>query len=985
MPLFRENFSATDISLTKDQYNAVIDDTSEILCLACAGSGKSRTLSFRIARLIHEGAKPESIIAFTFTEKAAESIKRRVADALEKVGIPVALVGAMYIGTIHAFCQNLLGSMNAKYRQYEVLDENRLKLFLLSRYREIGLREVQNSRTGTNPGMFKTIAEVSNAWKMANDEMLSLDDLGDSPLGKCLRNINTLLDADQYVDFSLMIRLAVEALESNNPEMNAALESARHLMVDEYQDVNISQEKLIRGLYSRLNSLFVVGDDDQSIYGWRGADVRNIIEFNQRYANCSTHTLSINFRSTNSIVTASNKFIQLELSTARIDKLPTSNSDGNISHFGNLWFNAKQDEAQWIARRINELIGAKYIEGNGTERGLTKSDFAILMRSVQGGTRSGGAPYHRDYTNALIDADINYIIGAEGSIFERLHARTIRETMGLLRNPGYSRKDAINFFNFNVLPIFPNADLNRFLEVLADWNTQIHRPMGGARRKVYPQSLVHELIEAFNVSTTVFNNHEQLMRDLGVFSGIILDVEKVFVSIDTSARYQSVLNFLENVAESGYDTTQVELMSRPDAVTISTVHKVKGLEFPVIFIVDVVQQRFPLNRSNYRGWLPVELIQKPLSRGLYQSNNAGEARLFYTALTRAERFLYVTGSSNQPGLQKPKNPSLFKLRIQGLNLPGIVSDENHLPDNIERAEPRMRIDEQSMPTSFTQIKDYLECPMKYKFRKIYGYSPAVPELFGYGLTTHTAINRIHQIFNDSAPTGEQAEEIAGNIFHLKHVFPSKDSEKEGPYERAKNASKKLVGNYAKDYPDDFVRIRSLEQRFEIKADKALITGSIDLLLREDNHGNISEAKVVDFKSIDFPEGQINPFFWINLSLQVQLYAYAADIVLGENARTGSVHLLKALNTETFSNRIDVPITDSAIETSIQNIKWAVNRILEGEFPMRPSNTKCEECDFRRICSKQRQEFISTEIPSPIQIPETNGINEIRVRSFSDVE
>lgn len=984
MPLFRDTYSAADLSLTDDQYNAVIDDTNEILCLACAGSGKSRTLSFRIARLIHEGTKPETIIAFTFTEKAAESIKRRVASALEKADQPVALVGAMYIGTIHAFCQNLLGSMNAKYRQYEVLDENRLKLFLLSRYYELELNTLQANR---NARMFQTIAEVSNAWKMANDEMLSLDEIEqeDAPLGSCLKNINNRLNSDQYIDFSLMIRLVVEALEANNPEINAALESASHLMVDEYQDVNISQERLIRGLYSRLHSLFVVGDDDQSIYGWRGADVRNIIEFDQRYPNCSTHTLTTNFRSTNTIVSTSDRFIQLELSTARIDKAPVSNSDGNIQHFGNIWFETKQDEAEWIANRINQLLGTKYIETDGSERGLTKSDFAILMRSVQGGTRNGGAPYHRDYTNALSDADINYIIEAEGSIFERLHARTLRDAMSLLRSPGYPRREAINFFNSNIIPVFPNADLNRFLEILADWNNQIHRPIGGARRKVYPQLLVHELIEAFRVSTTEFQNHEQVMRDLGVFSGIILDVEKVFVSIDTGQRYQSVLNFLENVAESGYDTTQVELMSRPDAVTISTVHKMKGLEFPVVFIVDVVQQRFPGRRSSYSGWLPLNLIQNPLSRGLYQSNNAGEARLFYTALTRAERFLYVTGSSIQPGLQRPKNPSPFKLRIQGLNNPAVITDTTHLPDNIERIEQRPRIDEESMPTSFTEIKDYLECPMKFKFRKIYGYSPAVPELFGYGLTTHTAINRTHQLFSNTAPTREEAEEIAEDVFHLKHVFPSRDSEREGPYERARNASKRLVGNYAEGYPEDFVQSRSLEQRFEIKADKALITGSIDLLLREDNDGNILEARVIDFKSMDFPEGQLNPFFWLNLSLQVQLYAYAADIVLGENAKTGSVHLLKAPNTEEVPNRVNVPITDVAIESAIQNIEWAVNRILEGEFPMRPSVGKCEECDFRKICSKQRQEFNSAEVPNPIHIPETNGTTELRVRSFSDVE
>lgn len=969
--------------LTEEQYNAVIDSSNEILCLACAGSGKSRTLSFRIARVICEGARPESIIAFTFTDKAAESIKRRVAEALEKFDLPVALVGAMYIGTIHSYCQNLLGSMNAKYRQYDVLNENRLKLFLLSRFYDLGLHELRSSR---NIGLFQTIAEVSNAWKIANDEMLSYDEIEllDEPLGRCLKNINIRLNTDQYIDFSLMIRLVVEALENDNTEVNTVLENVSHLLVDEYQDVNISQERLIRGLYSRLDSLFVVGDDDQSIYGWRGADVRNIIEFSQRYNNCSVHSLSINFRSTNTIVTASDRFIQLELSTSRIDKTPQSHSEGNIQQVGNLWFETREDEARWVASRINDLIGIKYIEGNGIERGLCKSDFAILMRSVQGGSQNRGAPPHRDFTNALQDANIEYLIEAEGSIFERLHARILRDAMGLLRTPGISRRDAISFFYSNILPIFQNADLNQFLSVLSIWNNQIHRPIGGARRKVYPQLLVHDLLEAFHVSTTNFPNHEQVMRDLGVFSGIILDVEKVFISIDSSQRYQTVLNFLQNVAESGYDTTQVELMSRPDAVTISTVHKMKGLEFPVVFVVDIVQQRFPGRRSNYSGWLPNNVISDALARGLYQSNNAGEARLFYTALTRAERFLYITGSSIHAGLLRPKNPSPFKLRIQNLNLESIITDSNLLPDIIERAEQRMRIDEESMPTSFTEIKDYLECPMKYKFRKIYGYSPAVPELFGYGLTTHTAINRLHQLFPNNAPTSNQAEEVAREVFHLKHVFPSRDPERDGPYERARSASQRLIGNYANDYPDDFVQSRSLEQRFEIKAGRALITGSIDLLLKEDIQGNILEAKVIDFKSMDLPEGQQNPCFWINLSLQVQLYAHAADIVLGENAKTGAVHLLKAMNLYDSPNRVVVPITNEAIESAIYNIEWAVNRILEGDFPMRPSGSKCEECDFRKICSKQRQEFTSTEIPTPIHIPETSGVTEIQVRSFSDI-
>ena len=973
--LLEENY------LTREQYNAVVDDSNEILCLACAGSGKSRTLAYRIARLIYEGDEPQSIIAFTFTEKAAESIKRRVADALEHFGLPTAMVGAMYIGTIHSFCQNFLGQMDAKYRQFEVLDENRLKLFLLSRYSNLGLREIQTER---NSRMFATISEISNAWKIANDELINYDTIlsEDELLGNVLYSIYNRLNQDQYIDFSLMIRLVVEALRDNRDEINPVLSNIKHLFVDEYQDVNPAQEELISQIYRRIQTLFVVGDDDQAIYGWRGADVQNILEFDQRYPNCAVHTLSINFRSTNTIVDVSNRFIQLELGPNRMDKSPISNSDGNINHFGNLWFDTREEEANWVVQRINDLIGTLYIESNGEERGLTKSDFVIQMRSVQGGRRNG-QPYHRAFIDALSQLGIDYIIEAEGSIFERPHSFVLRGSMELLRAPGPTRNDVTSFFRQWVLPHFPNANLNSFINVISTWNNNIHRPPGGARRKVYPQKLVHDLLESFNISNTQFENHEQVLRDLGVFSSIILDIEKVFISIDSSHRYRTILNFLQNVAETGYDTTQVELRSRPDAVTISTVHKMKGLEYPVVFVVDVIQQRFPSRRHNYNGWLPSNLIQNALNRGLYQTDNSSEARLFYTAITRAERFLYITGSTEQPGLQRPKQPSPFKLRIHEINNPNTVTEHNNLPEIIRTAE-RPRVDDESMPTSFTEIKDYLECPMKYKYRKLYGFSPAVPELFGFGLTTHTSISKVHQEFPENPPSREEAESITEDIFHLKHIFPSNNPENVGPFERARTAAKRIIGNYVEDYPEDFTQSRTLEQRFEIKTDQVLITGSIDLLLKEDNEGNILDAKVIDFKSIDYPEHLRTPYFWINLALQVQLYAHAAVVVLNENAKTGSVHLLKEPNQQDQPNRIEVPIDDTAINSAIENISWAVNRILERDFPMRPSENKCPECDFKQICSKRLENFRSDIIPPEIHIPEINGTNRISVRCFSDL-
>lgn len=133
-----------DENLTPRQRDAAKDPAREVLCLACAGSGKSRTLAFRIARLVAEGEDPSGIVAFTFTDKAAESIKRQVAKALSAAGLDPMILGAMYIGTIHSYCNIILGEMNAIYRQFEVLDENRLKLFLISRYYDLNLNQLQN-------------------------------------------------------------------------------------------------------------------------------------------------------------------------------------------------------------------------------------------------------------------------------------------------------------------------------------------------------------------------------------------------------------------------------------------------------------------------------------------------------------------------------------------------------------------------------------------------------------------------------------------------------------------------------------------------------------------------------------------------------------------------------------------------------------------------------------------------------------------------
>ncbi len=948
--------------LTPRQYRAAVDPAREVLSLACAGSGKSRTLAYRIARLVAEGEAPSGIVAFTFTDKAADTIKLRVAKALEAAGQEPTALGAMYIGTIHSYCYNVLADMDARYRQFEVLDDNRLKLYLISRYSQLGLYQL---RTARGARYFSAVKEVSDAWNIMNDEMVGIEDVAehDAALGAVLQTLETLLDRDEFVDFSLMIRRVVDALRRNDPGAERVVAGLKHLMVDEYQDVNSVQEQLIQELHQRSETLFVVGDDDQAIYAWRGADVNYIVTFQERYSTRSPHKLSFNFRSSRAIVEAADRFAAEELGATRIEKEPDASDPDGPRDFRKLWFNTRADEAEWVAARIESLLGMAYCEQNGTVRGLTPGDFAILMRSTRSSERNN-SPRHAAFTQALRARGIDYSLEAGGGVFERPHISVLRDTFELLRDGSPGREIARSHFDTAIRPVFPLADFEQFARVLTDWGRRIHGPIDGPRRRVYPQQLLHDVLKAFGIRHSDFG--PAVMQDLGVFSKIFEDIEAVYLSIDSTQRFKEILNFLNNVADTGYDTSTDDIVRHPDLVTVTTVHKAKGLEFPVVFVVDVEHQRFPHNRSRYSGWLPPAVIQPALRRGAYQGTREGEARLFYTAITRAERYLYISGCEWLPGGRRRRTQSPF---FQRLNHRQISTDPNGLPAGLDPHRQVARIDETVVPTSYSDIRYYLRCPGDYQFRKRFGFSPPIPEMFGFGMTVHTAVFKLHELYPNRAPTVDEAEDVARDIFHLKHVAPSGDPEnRPGPYEGARDKASEITRTYAEAFADDFTRRRQVEVRFEVPLEQAVISGSIDLMLHEDEAGNILDASVIDFKAI---EGGRDPeeseeLHWSELALQVQLYAKAAREVLGENARTGAVHLLKD------SQRIEVPVTEEAVQAAVENVEWAVERILAGDFPMRPHRNKCDACDFKALCPKIPQDFGSDFTPPPIHIPGTAG-------------
>jgi DNA helicase-2/ATP-dependent DNA helicase PcrA len=309
----------------------------------------------------------------------------------------------------------------------------------------------------------------------------------------------------------------------------------------------------------------------------------------------------------------------------------------------------------------------------------------------------------------------------------------------------------------------------------------------------------------------------------------------------------------------------------------------------------------------------------------------------------------------------------------------VLQDSTGLPANLTQSVQRRRIEDADYPTSFTEIRYYLHCPKSYQFRERFGMNPVVPEMFGYGQTVHTSIQKIHELHPTAAPSSEEAEAVVNATFHLKHVPPSRDPvNRPGAYERGQSKAVEIAREYVTEYGGDFERERTLEASFEIPAENCVITGSIDLLLREDENGNILQAEIIDFKTMEGgeePETNVE-LDWTELSLQVQLYARAADQVLGENARTGSVHLLKD------NQRVEVPITDEAIASALENVEWAVRGILAGDFPMRPQPEKCEKCDFWTICPRRSEQFARPDEPPPLHLP---GDENEMVRAFSKFE
>lgn len=893
--------------------------------IACAGSGKTEFVSERIAYQIYEGiANPEQIVAFTFTEKAAEELKFRVRVKIQELIGRQPDIGDMYIGTIHAFAFKILQEYLPRYRGYDMLDEVKRLAFLSSIRNEIGLDYLTNSLTTrfTKPYGKNHQNWVFNVFlrdiDLFREEGLKSEDTISNSFKNASEVYLEKLEEKRFIDFSGLLKITVDTLVNDSSIKKSIQNQYKFFTVDEYQDVNPIQEKLIQ-LISGKKNVCVVGDDDQSIYQWRGADVKNIITFQSRYPNVIIYTLDTNRRSFDGIVKTSVDLIKLNNPNRLTKKIKDKGLKSEGGDLYKILFRTQEEEIEWIVNKILSLVGKEYQDGN-QKRKLKYSDFAFLFRSI--------AKESTPYIKALQQSGIPVIYSGVGGLFETTEVSGIRKILEYISE---FDKDVVYDNDFlgtvydELSSIYPVniLEFQRSVKSIKDYSK--------AQKRLSLQGLYLNLLSILGLENE--NLHEQddavLMYNLGRFSQAITDYEGSREYL-TFSNIKDFLWFIRLHAENSYDSGNTDSMAGLiDAVQILTMHGTKGLGFPVVFM----PSHFRQNRQPEFGPTYIDIAKFNVDRFL--NHEEDERRLYYVALTRAKKFLFVTSAEYKiGGLRKASRSNMFDEIPDNYFFNDPVADPTkRSPCKVDGISAEIRF-----PTSYSELAYYLNCGYDYKMRFIYGFNPELVQALGFGKQMHNIINLLHKEFEETAtiPSKKRLYELIEENFYLRHASSSMK-------EKFKKSAYKSLGKYIKMWEKDFQLSIKTERPFELEFENSLISGSIDMIKRQDEEGSVLEV-------IDFKTGKPDNELMHRYELQVQLYTIAAKEALGINTQKALIHFLDTDKNE----RLAVQTINAALDTAREELSYAVKGITTGNFKRDARQNKiCGQCDWLNICSKRK--------------------------------
>jgi DNA helicase-2/ATP-dependent DNA helicase PcrA len=652
--------------LNEAQKAPVLHKDGPLMVIAGAGSGKTRVLTYRIAHLMKQGVDPFNILALTFTNKAAREMKKRIAD----------LVGGgeaknLWMGTFHSIFARLLRYDGDKlgypsnFTIYDTQDSQRL---ISSIIKEMGLdKDVYK---------FKQIQQRISSYKNSlitvkayfqNPELQEADAMAKRPrMGEIYKNYVDRCFKAGAMDFDDLLLRTNELLTRFPDVLMKYQDRFRYILVDEYQDTNHSQYLIVRALADRYQNICVVGDDAQSIYSFRGANISNILNFQRDYDEVAVYRLEQNYRSTKNIVNAANSIIANNKN--QLEKVVwTANEEGNRIKLHRSPTDA--DEGRFVASSIFE---------NKMQQQLPNGSFAVLYRTNS---------QSRSIEDALRKRDIPYRIYGGLSFYQRKEIKDVLAYLRLIINPGDEEalKRVINFpargigqATVDKLTIAANQSGNTIFEVMENlpaYEIAIH---GGTRRRLEDFVAMIRSFQILNQQADAFTLAEHVAKKSGLLlefkkdgtpEGIarMENIEELLNGIKDFVEGQKELadaegnltEFLEDVALA----TDLDMdKGDEDRVALMTIHLAKGLEFPYVYIVGMEEDLFPSAMSmNTRSELEEE------------------RRLFYVALTRAEKQAYLTYTQNRYRWGKliDAEPSRFLQEIDERFIDNLTPVENY--------------------------------------------------------------------------------------------------------------------------------------------------------------------------------------------------------------------------------------------------------------------------------------------------------------------
>jgi DNA helicase-2/ATP-dependent DNA helicase PcrA len=894
--------------LNDRQREAVTHESGPLLLVAGAGTGKTAVITRRIAWLIAtKRARPSEILALTFTDKAAAEMEERV-DLLVPYGYT-----DVWISTFHAFGDRVLRDhaldlgLQPDFRiltkaEQVVFFREHLFEFPLDYYRPLGdptryveamLALISRAKDeDITPGEYLRFADevVRHAEADPADAELREHARRQREIALTYARYQELLASNGLVDFGDLITLSLRLLREHPLTLREYQDRFKYILVDEFQDTNYAQFKLVQLLAARdaQPNITVVGDDDQSIYKFRGAAISNILGFIDVYPDSRRLVLTRNYRSQQATLDAAYRLIRhnnpdrLEVKTGLDKRLQSVQPAGPAPEHVHL--DTLSSEADWVASRIIEKVASG---------AYAYRDFAVLVRS-----NADADPFLRALNMKAIP---HRFTGSRG-LYNREEIRLALAFLRSLARPGDNL--SLYYLGVSSLYLIAATDLAKALSYADRKNRTLEHVfrnlhlegLADLAQELSPESRagIAKLLEDLEEMRALMKDHatgrvlyEYLVARTGYIrrlatSGIPEDevrVANLARFFDLVARYGEIAAYdrvpefvthMDDLIQAGDDPAVAEATFDQDAVNVLTVHKAKGLEFPVVFLVSAVTDRFPTRNRGETIPLPDPLIKDILPGGDFHLQE--ERRLFYVGMTRAQRELYLTSARDYGGV-RPRKPSRFVL--EALDIPQVdvttfkaspvEAIHRHAPpvEGQQRLEGVIPPQDQPIIVSFRQVDDYDTCPLKYKYTHILRVPLLRDHRVVYGSAIHEAIREYHR-----RKARRQLVTLDDLIRHFERAWVNEGFiSREHEDQRLEEGRGVLARFYAFQEETGFVPT-FVEAPFSFQVGATRVKGRWD---RVDLRGD--DAVLIDFKTSDV-RTQKDADKRARESLQLAIYALA---------------------------------------------------------------------------------------------------------------